>query len=201
MQSLTHASYAAAFSSRDTLRAREFFALGFSRTQIARAAAAGEIERVGRGIYRLSGDAEVSENQTLIEVATRVPAGVVCLLSALRFHRITTQNPHEVWLALPAHAWRPRLDFVKIRVSHFSSASLANGIEEHTFGGRKVRVFSAAKTVADCFKFRGKVGEDVACEALRECVRNNKATPAEIFAFAKINRVSKIIQPYINSLF
>jgi predicted transcriptional regulator of viral defense system len=159
----------------------------------------GLLERVGRGLYTLP-DAEATEQRTLAEAAARVPHGVVCLLSALRFHELTTQSPPQVWMAIPHKAWAPRADRPPLRVVRMSGAALEAGIQTHRIEGVPVRVFSPAKTVADCFKFRNKVGLDVALEALRDYRRAHPAGTDELWRFARIDRVARVIRPYLEAL-
>jgi predicted transcriptional regulator of viral defense system len=159
----------------------------------------GLVDRVGRGVYAWP-DAEVTEHHSLAEAARRVPAGVVCLLTALRYHGLTTQSPAEVWLALPPKAWAPKIDYPKLRLVRFSGAALTRMVEEHTLEGTTVKVYSPAKTVADCFKYRNKVGVDVAIEALRDCFRGRRATMDELWAAAKVCRMSNVMRPYLESL-
>ena len=142
----------------------------------------------------------VTENHSFAEVARQVPHGVICLLSALRFHELTTQLPAEVWLAIGSNARRPKGATVSIRPVHFSGPALTEGVEVHKIEKVDVRIFSAAKTVADCFKHRNKIGNEVAMEALRECWQKRKATSDELWRFAKICRVSKIMQPYMEAI-
>ncbi len=158
----------------------------------------GVITRQARGVYIASQHA-VTERHTLAHLAKRLPGGVVCLLTALRFHGLTTQNPAEVWVALPEKARRPRLDYPKLRVARFSGAALAEGIETHRVEGVQVRVYSAAKTVADCFKYRYKVGIDVAVEALRDFRRRHRGGAAELARYARICRVTRVMQPYLDA--
>jgi predicted transcriptional regulator of viral defense system len=134
-----------------------------------------------------------------VEVAKRVPKAVACLLTALRFHELTTQAPFEVWIALPRGAWRPRLEYPQLRVLRFSGASLAEGIETHVIQGVPVKVYNPAKTVADCFKYRNKFGLDVALEALRECWREKKTTIDELNRYAEVCRVRNVMRPYLES--
>jgi predicted transcriptional regulator of viral defense system len=159
----------------------------------------GLIDRVGRGVYAWP-EAEVTEHHSLAEAARRVPAGVVCLLSALRFHGLTTQSPHEVWLAIPPKGWAPKVDYPRLRINRFSGAALTEMVEEHPVEGVTVRVYAPAKTVADCFKFRNKVGVDVAVEALRDCWRGKRATMDELWAAAKVCRMANVMRPYLESL-
>ena len=143
---------------------------------------------------------DITEYHTLVEVAKTVPHAVVCLLSALRFHGLTTQAPFEVWIAIGQKARRPKVEFVQLRVSRFSQATLTEGVEESLIEGVPVRVFSAAKTIADCFKYRNKIGLDVAIEALRDCRRERKCSNADLWRFAKICRVANVMRPYIEAL-
>src|SRR5450631_3350111 len=148
-------------------RPRDVAVLGISRTSIQRLTKSGVVERVGRGLYVPAG-ARITQHHTLAEAAKRVPGGVVCLLSALSFHRLTTQSPHEVWLAIDVKARKPKADWPPLRIVRFSSAARTFGVESHVIEGVEARITSRAKTVADCFKYRNKIGIDVAVEALRE---------------------------------
>lgn len=179
-------------------RARDLEEAGVSRTAIRRLCDRGELVRVARGLYRLPG-APQTERQDLAEVARRAPYGVICLLSALRFHGLTTQNPFEVWMAIDRKAWRPRIAHPPLRLFYLSGPSLNEGVEEHDISGVTVRVFSAAKTVADCFKFRNKTGIDVAVEALREYRRARPKELDAIWKFAVVDRVTRVIQPYLEA--
>ena len=129
-----------------------------------------------------------------------MPGGVVCLLSALRFHDLTTQNPFEVWLAINRKSWRPRVEHPPLRLIFLSGSALVEGVEEQDVGGVRVRVYSAAKTVADCFKFRNKIGIDVAIEALRDYRRRYPKRLEAVRRFAEIDRVARVIRPYLESL-
>ena len=180
-------------------RSRDLEYAGVSRTQLRRLIERGLIERVGRGLYGLPGAAR-TERHHLAEAARRVPGGVVCLLSALRFHGLTTQNPFEVWMAIDRKAWRPRLEHPPLRLVHLSGPALREGVEEHDVGGVVVRVFSAAKTVADCFKFRNKIGADVAVEALRDYRRLHPKRLEAVWRFAEVDRVTRVILPYMEAV-
>ena len=177
-------------------RTRDLEEAGVSRTAIRRLCDRGELVHVARGLYRLPGALQ-TERQDLAEAAARAPDGVICLLSALRFHGLTTQNPFEVWMAIDRKAWRPRVAHPPLRLSYLSGPPLKAGVEEHEIAGVRVRVFSAAKTVADCFKFRNKIGIDVAVEALREYRRTNPKRLEAIWRFAEVDRVTRVIQPYL----
>ena len=181
------------------LRPRDLAELGYPRSTLSRLVEKGVLQRVSRGLYCVI-DVEATEHQTLAEVAKAHPRAVVCLLSALLFHDLTTQLPRKVWLAVENKTWAPRQEPVKLEVVWLTGKAFSEGIETHDVGGVSVRVYSPAKTVADCFKFRNRVGSDVAVEALRETLREKKATPAEIMKYAKICRVETVIRPYMEAL-
>lgn len=181
------------------IRSRDLDAIGAPREYLNRMLKRGLLKRVSRGIYMLA-DADVTENHTLAEVSKRIPKGVVCLLSALQFHDLTTQQPHKVWLAIDAKAWRPQVDYPPIQIVHFSGPAFTEGIEEHDIEGVNVRVYGLAKTVADCFKYRNKIGLDVAVEALRDCRRQHKCSNDELWRYAKICRVSNVMRPYLEAV-
>jgi predicted transcriptional regulator of viral defense system len=168
------------------VRPRDIEAIGLPREYLLRLHRQGKIVRSGRGLYSLP-DAAITERHSYAEVGRRVPGGVFCLLSALEFHEITTQSPGSVWIALPQGARRP-------------GPSLTEGIENHKVESVPIRMYSVAKTVADCFKFRNKIGLDIAIEALKDSIRQKKATINEIYRYAKICRVSKVIRPYMEAL-
>jgi predicted transcriptional regulator of viral defense system len=180
-------------------RATELEAHGVPRAQIYQLVRKGLLERQARGIYVESRHPFTAEH-TLAQVAKRVPGGVLCLLTALRFHELTTQAPAEVWIALPEKARKPRLDYPRLRVARFSGAALTEGIETHRLENVDVRVYSAAKTVADCFKYRNKVGIDVAVEALRDFSRKHRGGATELAHFARICRVTRVMQPYLDAI-
>jgi len=181
------------------LRPRDLDRYGIPRTYLSRLCSAGQLQRIARGLYVLPGSG-VTEHHSLAEVCKRVPNGVICLLSALRFHELTTQAPFEVWLAIGEKAWRPRLDYPPLRIVHFSKASLGSGVEEHQIEGVMVHVYSPAKTVADCFKYRNKIGLDVAIEALKECWRARRCTMDDLWHYADICRVQNVMRPYLESV-
>lgn len=181
------------------LRPRDLDTYGIPRIYLSRLLSTGMLQRIGRGLYVLPGS-DVSEHRSLAEACKRVPKGVVCLLSALRFHELTTQSPFEVWLAIGEKAWRPCVQYPPLRVVRFSSAALEAGLEVHRIEGVIVPVFTPAKTVADCFKYRNKIGLDVSIEALRECWRSQRCTMDDLWQYAKVCRVQNVMRPYLESL-
>lgn len=185
--------------SQGLIRPCDLIPMGISRVSLTRAVRRGQLERVSRGLYGLPGR-EVSAHGSLAEVARRVPKGVVCLLSALRLHGLTTQAPFEVWLAIENKSLAPKLDYPPLRIVRFSGIALTEGVEEHVVDGVTVRVTGVAKTVADCFKYRNKIGLDVAMEALREAWHEKRMTSDDIWRYAKICRVANVMRPYLESL-
>ena len=181
------------------VRPRDIEAIGIPREYLLRLHGQGKLNRIGRGIYSLPG-AAVTERHTYAEVAKRVPDAVLCLLSALAFHEITTQSPASVWIALGKGARKPAILSPSLRVVRLTEPSFSEGIERRSVEGVAVRVYSAAKTVADCFKFRNKIGLDIAIEALKDCLLQKKATVNEIYRYSKICRVSNVIRPYMEAL-
>lgn len=171
---------------------------GIPRTYLQRLVRAGLLVRSARGQYRASA-ADVSEHHSLAEAAARVPRGVVCLLSALRFHGLTTQNPVEVWMAVDHKAWRPRPGYPQLRLVFLSGKTHALGVETHRISGVSVRVYSAARTVADCFKFRHKLGVDVALEALRDYRARHRGGMEDLERYAKVCRVQRVMRPYLEA--
>lgn len=184
---------------RRLLRARDLTAHGLPTVALTRLVQAGKLERLARGMYGLPG-ASVSEHRSLAEVALRVPKGVVCLLSALRVHSIGTQAPFEVWLALPHRAAVPRLAQPQLRIVRMSDRSLGDGVQHIKVDGVAVPVFSAAKTVVDAFRFRNKIGVDVAIEALRDGWSKRKFTIDELWRHAEAGRMTRVMRPYIEAI-
>jgi predicted transcriptional regulator of viral defense system len=184
---------------RKIVRPKDLSSLVGSRSHLWNLARSGKIDRIGRGLYR-DRDFPISDNEAYVELAKRVPEGVLCLSSALRYHELSTENPSEIWLAIERGAWTPKIDFPPVRIAHFSKPAFDFGIEVHPFNGVQLRVYSPAKTVADCFKFRSKVGTETAIQALRATYREKKATMDELWKAAKVCRVSNIIRPYMESL-
>lgn len=187
------------FRERRLLRPMEVAEVGATRQHLARLVERGLVVKHARGLYGLA-DADVTEQHSLAEACKRVPLGVICLLSALHFHGLTTQLPSEVWLAVPRTAWRPQFDSLRLRLVFLSESMLRASVESHIVEGVTVRVFTAARTVADCFKFRNKIGVDVAIEALRELRRQKLTTPDELWREAKRCRVANVMRPYLEAI-
>ncbi|MFH1701305.1 MAG: type IV toxin-antitoxin system AbiEi family antitoxin domain-containing protein [Candidatus Zixiibacteriota bacterium] len=181
------------------VRPRDMDEYGIHRKYIHMLYNQGVLNRIGRSLYTLS-ETEPSENRSIAEACKRMPSGVVCLLSALRFHDLTTQSPYEIWMAIDNKARSPKELGIPIRIARFSGKVLTSGIEQHNIEGVTIRVYNPAKTVADCFKFRNKIGLDVALEALRDCHQSRKCTMDDLWKYAKICRVANIIKPYLESL-
>jgi predicted transcriptional regulator of viral defense system len=181
------------------VRAIDLSAIDVPRVVLTRLTASGQLERVGRGLYRLPG-AQWSEHESLITVATKVPQAVFCLLSALQFHELTTQLPRQVWIAMPRGSHTPRFDYPPTKMVQFTGEACTAGVEEVERDGITLRVFGVAKTVADCFKHRNKIGIDVALEALKDARTRNKTSIDEIWRFAKVCRVANVMRPYLESI-
>jgi predicted transcriptional regulator of viral defense system len=184
---------------RGLLRASDLDAIDAPRVVLTRLNAAGLLQRVGRGLYRLP-DAQVSEFESLCTVAAKVPQAVFCLLTALQFHELTTQLPRQVWIAMPRGSHPPRIDYPPIKMVQFTGEAFTAGIEEVERDGVRLRVYGVAKTVADCFKHRNKIGLDVALEALKDARSRNKASVDEIWRCAKVCRVANVMRPYLESI-
>ena len=159
----------------------------------------GLVRREGRGLY-IAADAEISVHYGLAQVAKRVSHGVICLLSALSFHEIGTQLPHQVWMAIDRRAAKPKMQFPPLRVMRFSGVALTEGIETYQIEGVPVQIFNPAKTVADCFKYRNKIGLDVALEALKECILDRRTTMDDLWHFAKVCRMTNVMRPYMEAI-
>lgn len=181
------------------LRASDLDAIHVPRVILSRMTTSGQLERVDRGLYRLP-DAPGSELETLTVIARKVPRAVFCLFTALQFHELTTQLPRQVWIAMPRGSHVPRLDYPPIRMIQMTQDVYTHGIESFERDGVTLRVYSVAKTVADCFKHRNRIGLDVALEALKDARANRKASMEDLWRAAKICRVSQVMRPYLESV-
>lgn len=173
--------------------------LNISRNYLYKMHKEGLLYKTGYGLYSLP-NADVNENANLIEIAKRIPNAVIGLISALSYHEITTQISHEIWIVIPRGAWRPQIEYPPLRINYVSGPAYLFGIQEHLINGIAVKIYTPAKTVADCFKFRNKIGLDIAIEALREVRRKKSVTMSELVEAAKINRVLSIMRPYLEAI-
>lgn len=185
--------------SEGVLRVRDLEQQGLSRQRLHEMTQRGEFVRIGRGLYQHA-DADFTENIGLAQVCARVPHGVICLLSALQFHHLTTQNPWQVWLMIERHARTPKMDSPPLRIVRAGDAAFTEGVEAHETDGVTVRVTNIAKTIADCFKYRNKIGLDVALEALHEVLRERHTPRTDLLHYARICRVDRVMQPYLEAM-
>ncbi|MFG6459778.1 type IV toxin-antitoxin system AbiEi family antitoxin domain-containing protein [Roseateles sp. BYS96W] len=181
------------------LRAADLDAIEAPRIVLTRMTAAGLLDKVGRGLYRLPGH-HGSENEGLATVATKVPQAVFCLLTALQFHELTTQLPRQIWIAMPRGSHVPRIDYPPIRMVQMTGDVYAEGIETVQRDGVALRVYGVAKTVADCFKHRNKIGLDVALEALKDVRLQRKASADDLWRYAMVCRVANVMRPYLEAV-
>jgi len=179
--------------------ARELAGAGIHRQVLTRLVAEGALVRVARGIYRRP-ETLGGEHHGLALAASAAPNGVICLLSALQFHELGTQLPHEVWIAVDRRARRPQLTYPPLRVLRFSGDALTEGVERHRIDGRDVAIYGIEKTLADCFKYRNKIGLDVALEALREARRERRVKMDALWHYAGIDRVTNVMRPYLEAV-
>lgn len=181
------------------LRVKDLREAGIHPEYLRRLCEKGTLIRIGRGLY-MPADAQLSANTGLAQASRRVPHSIVCLLSALRFHEIGTANPFEVWIALDQDVRQPQVEYPPLRIVRFSGKALTEGVERHRIESVPVRIYNPAKTVADCFKFRNKIGLDVALEALRDCLRTKKCTYEQLWQYAKVCRVTEVMRPYLEAV-
>jgi len=167
---------------------------------LTRLVRSGQLIRVGRGLYRLPDMEYETPHYTYAEIQKRFPKSVICLISALAFHEITTQIPMELWLAIGEKDWRPKSDSIPIRVVRFSKQALKEGVQLYPIEGVSVQITNPARTVADCFKYRNKIGMDVAIESLKEGLTDRRFTRDEIWQYSKFCRVNNVMRPYLESM-
>ncbi len=183
---------------RGMIRVRDAIKEGIHPENLRRLCKKGLLVKMARGVY-IHADSEISQNVGLAQIAKRVPHGVICLLSALQFHNIGTQSPFEVWVAIDQKAAEPKIDYPPIRIVRFSGKALSEGIEIHKIEGVEVKIYNEAKTIADCFKFRNKIGLDIALEALKDSRQRKLCTNDQLWEYAKLCRVSNIMKPYLEA--
>jgi predicted transcriptional regulator of viral defense system len=200
MPSTTHSQRVLDLASqKGLLRASDLDAIDVPRVVLTRLTAAGQLDRVGRGLYRLPSHPG-SENESLAIIATKVPQAVFCLLTALQFYELTTQLPRQIWIAMPRGSHVPRIDYPPVKMVQMTGYVYSEGIETVERDGVKLRVYSVAKTVADCFKHRHKIGLDVALEALKEVRAKRRASADGLWRYAKICRVANVMRPYLGAI-
>lgn len=181
------------------LRSSDLTDAGVARVVLTRLTASGQLERAGRGLYRLP-QTQTSEFESLITLAIKVPQAVFCLLTALQFHGLTTQLPRQIWIAMPRGSHTPTIDYPPVKMVQFTGASYMEGVEVFERDQVKLKVYGVAKTIADCFKHRNKIGIDVALEALKDARAQQKVSANDLWHFAKICRVANVMRPYLEAL-
>lgn len=181
------------------IRPRDLAGYGIPRITLYALQQQGKVQQSGRGLYMLT-EQEWNLHHSLAEASKRVPHGVICLISALSFHELGTQLPNAVWMAIDVHARKPHVDYPPLQVVRFSGEALRYDIESHAIEGVTVQITSLAKTVADCFKYRNKIGLDVALEALRECRHGRRCTMDDIWQAAAVCRVQNVMKPYLEAI-
>ena len=189
----------ALFQEHGLVRPRDLTRAGVPAWALYALVKSGEVIQVARGVYSLA-EYEPGENHSYVEAVKRIPKGILCLLSALRFHNLTVQNPTAVWVAIPRTAWRPRSGGVALRIVRFSGKGLTDGVEEHRVEGVPLRVTTIERTIADCFKYRSKIGTEVAVEALHEAWRKRRLNMEEFWRCAKLDRITRVAMPYLETL-
>ncbi len=183
---------------RPIMRRKDFAAHGIGPETLARLVRDGVVVRPARGLYQLA-DGSADARRTLAEAAALVPKGIVCLVSAMQFHGLTLQMPSSVWMAIERTAWRPRIDYPPIRFVRFAGSALTEGVQRHRIEGIEVVITDPARTIVDCFRYRAKVGIDVAMEGLREGLRQRKATSDQLWRYATKARVWLAMKPYVEA--
>ncbi len=195
-----YSAYKKVFEKHNSLlRASEAIRLGVPEHIVYEMVQSGDLVKEARGVYRLA-DSEPLGNPDLVQVSLLVPKGVICLISALYFYEITTQIPHSVYVALPQNAGRPRMTYPPLEIFWVTTSLHSTGVDEHVLDGVKVKIYNREKTIADCFKFRKRIGAEIALEALKDYVNQPKLDVHKLLEYAKINRVEKLMIPYLKSL-
>ena len=185
--------------SQGLITAKDIESIGISRNYLYKLCSEGKLTRSSRGIYMYP-DMPITENHSLIEISKKNPNAVICLISALYYYKITTQIPHEIWVAIKKDTRKTKFDYPPVRYTVLSGKSYSYGITENNIDGHKVKFYSLAKTIADCFKLRNQIGIDIALEALKESIQSKQVTIDELTEAAKINRVLNIMLPYMEAI-
>jgi predicted transcriptional regulator of viral defense system len=181
------------------LRLKDFIAEDITPETLARLVRDKQILRPARGLYQLP-DTQIDAAHTLVEASVLVPKGIVCLISALQFHELTLQMPSAVWMAIERTAWRPTSSYPPIRFVRFSGWAMTEGVERYPIQSRQVPITNPARTIVDCFRYRNKIGIDIAMEGLREGIRRRKCTPDQLWQYAKTARVWTVMRPYVEAV-
>jgi predicted transcriptional regulator of viral defense system len=181
------------------LRLKDFIAKNIDPETLARLVREGQVIRPARGLYQLR-DAPVDSAHSLAEATLLVPKGIICLISALQFHALTLQMPSAVWMAIERTAWKPNISYPSIRFVRFSGWALTEGVEHYTVQSGKIRLTSPARTIVDCFRYRNKIGTDIAIEGLREGIRQRKCSADQLWRYAKKARVWTVMRPYVETV-
>ena len=184
---------------RGLVRMRDLRNAGVGPETVARLVREGVVARVARGLYQLV-DAIPDPRRSLAEASARVPRGVICLTSALQFHEITLQMPSAVWIAIDRTGWKPNVEYPPVRFVRFSGRTLAGGVKRHLIEGIEVPIYEPAKSIVDCFRYRNKIGLDIALEGLREGLRSGRVTPDQLWEFARTARVWSVMRPYVEAM-
>ena len=187
------------FGEKGLVRMRDLREAGIGSETVARLVREGEITRVARGLYQLANSIP-DARRSFAEASALVPRGVICLTSALQFHELTLQMPSAVWIAIDRTGWKPTVEYPPIRFVRFSSRALKEGVKRHLIDGIEVPIFEPAKTIVDCFRYRNKIGLDIALEGLREALRTKRATPDQLWEFARAARVWSVMRPYVEAM-
>lgn len=181
------------------IRPKDLDAIGLPRVYLTRLTSTGQLEKIGRSLYRLP-DQQLSEHESLAIVAAKVPQAVFCLLTALQFHELTTQLPRQLWLAMPRGSHVPKMDCPPLKMIQASAESYTEGIEIHQCDQIPIKIYGVAKTIADCFKHRNKIGLDIALEALKDAREQKKLNMDELWHYAKICRITNVLRPYLEAM-
>jgi predicted transcriptional regulator of viral defense system len=187
------------FHQKGLVRMRDLRDAGVGSETVARLVREGAVTRVARGLYQLA-EAVPDARRSFAEASALVPKGVICLISALQFHELTLQMPSVVWIAIDRTGWKPKVEYPPMRFVRFSSRALREGMKRHLIEGIEVPIFEPARTIVDCFRYRNKIGLDIALEGLREGLRTKRATPDQLWEFARTARVWSVIRPYVEAM-
>jgi predicted transcriptional regulator of viral defense system len=186
-------------TARGMLRLKDFIAEGIEPETLSRLVRSAKVVRPARGLYQLPGT-PVEAAHMLAEAAILIPNGVICLTSALQFHELTLQMPSAIWVGIEPGAWRPTISYPPVRFARFNSWAMTEGISRHRIENREIPITDPARTIVDCFRYRNKIGLDIALEGLREGLRRRKCTPDELCRYAVKARAWNVMRPYVEAI-